>query len=244
MRSNGSSAAATAHGQGRSDDSRGAVTQRGELCYRAHGAPLTEMDGWMDGFRGCRERGRCAFVPQVLPVQCLPLAQSLDGMVWGYNLTLQFCSWLVSVLFTSESDLLNARGLGMHGYSCGELRKYSQGYMASGNIRHCVLVQLEVDASTFASTETGAGVLGSQEFWEAAPCEILVAENPLGMSCGYIPSSSVPLIAWRKVRSRRVLLSPQKHNFAEKFSQRVLLTLLRRKRNHPLLLWFMFCHIG
>ncbi|KAL2310234.1 hypothetical protein Nmel_006482 [Mimus melanotis] len=39
--------------------------------------------------------------------------------------------------------------------------------MASGNIRHHVLVQLQVDASTFASTEMGAGVLGSQEFWEA-----------------------------------------------------------------------------
>lgn len=39
--------------------------------------------------------------------------------------------------------------------------------MASGNIRHHVLVQMEVDASIFASTETGVGVLGSQEFWEA-----------------------------------------------------------------------------
>lgn len=39
--------------------------------------------------------------------------------------------------------------------------------MASGNVRHCVLVQLEVDASTFASTETGVGMLGSQEFWKA-----------------------------------------------------------------------------
>lgn len=124
------------------------------------------MDGRTDGFRGCRDRGGCAFIPQVLPMQCLPLAQSLDGMVWGYNLTWQFCSWLESVLFTSKSDLLNAHGLGMHGYSCGELRKYSQRCVASGNVRHYVLVQMEVDASTFASRETGAGVLGSQEFWK------------------------------------------------------------------------------
>lgn len=99
-------------------------------------------------------------------MQCLPLTQSLNGTVEGYNLTWQFFSWLMSVLFISKSDLLNAHGLGMHGYSYCELRKYSQRYMASGNIRHHVLVQLQVDASTFASTEMGAGVLGSQEFWE------------------------------------------------------------------------------
>lgn len=97
-------------------------------------------------------------------MQCLPLAH---GTVAGYNLTWQFFSWLMSVLFTSKSDLLNAHGLGMHGYSYGELREYSQRCLASGNIRHRVLVQLEVDASTFASTETAAGVLGSQELWKA-----------------------------------------------------------------------------
>lgn len=100
-------------------------------------------------------------------MQCLPLAQSLNGIVEGYNLTWQFFSWLMSVLFTSKSDLLNAHGLGMHGYSYCELKKYSQRCMASGNIRHCVVMQLQVDASTFASRETGAGVLGSQEFWGA-----------------------------------------------------------------------------
>lgn len=121
------------------------------------------MDGGIQGLQGQRE----ACIPQVLPMQCLPLAQSLDGPVSGYNLTWQFFSWLVSVLFTSKSDLLNARGLGMHGYSYGELRNCSQRCVASGNINHCVLVQLEVNASTFASTETGAGMLGSEEFWEA-----------------------------------------------------------------------------
>lgn len=70
----------------------------------------------------------------------------------GYNLTWQFFSWLISVLLTSKSDLLNAHGLGMHGYSYGELRKYSQRCTACGNIRCHVLVQREVDASTFAST--------------------------------------------------------------------------------------------
>lgn len=84
----------------------------------------------------------------------------------GYNLTWQF-SWVISVLLTSRSDLLNAHGLGMHDYSYGGLRKYSRRCMASGNIRCHVLVQQEVDTSTFASTETGVGVSGSQEFWEA-----------------------------------------------------------------------------
>lgn len=120
----------------------------------------------MDEFRGCRDRRRYAFLRCCLCSVCF-WHSPWTGWWWGYNLTWQFFSWLISVLFTSKSDLLNAHGLGMHGYSYGELRKYSQRFTASGNIRCRVLVQCEVDASPFASTGTGVGMLGSQEFWEA-----------------------------------------------------------------------------
>lgn len=116
---------------------------------------------WMGELRGCRDRRRCAFLKC-----CLWHSPWTGWWGGGYNLTWQF-SWVISVLLTSRSDLLNAHGLGMHDYSYGGLRKYSRRCMASGNIRCHVLVQQEVDTSTFASTETGVGVSGSQEFWEA-----------------------------------------------------------------------------